>query len=270
MTTPLPEYERPPLNEVAIGVQFEPVAKLGAAHFGVYWNQIRERYPDAQSHPPILHLVERFNEEFEVQAKASVLEFVGLPTPRCWFLQKNGQELIQLQPDRFHRNWRQVEGNEEYPRFEVLFDKFKTEWQSFTEFLDKETMGSPLIDQCELTYINHILKGDAWNSLSEIPKVFSWAGRRRDGFLPPAKAVSWRSSYGLPQERGRLHAEVKFAIRNRDRKELLVLELTVRGAPAGRSLDEMNSWFGLAHEWIVRAFTDLTTEEMHQLWKRKR
>ena len=28
------------------------------------------------------------------------------------------------------------------------------------------------------------------------------------------------------------------------------------------------NWFDTAHEWIVRGFTDLTTDEAHKLWGR--
>jgi len=33
----------------------------------------------------------------------------------------------------------------------------------------------------------------------------------------------------------------------------------------------MRNWFDLAHEWIVRGFTDLTEKEMQEtIWKRER
>jgi len=28
-------------------------------------------------------------------------------------------------------------------------------------------------------------------------------------------------------------------------------------------------WFDLGHEWIVKGFTDFTTEHMHEIWGRK-
>jgi hypothetical protein len=54
--------------------------------------------------------------------------------------------------------------------------------------------------------------------------------------------------------------------RARDLKMTLALNLIVRGAPAGGSLEQVSAWFDLAHEWIVRAFFELTGPEVHELW----
>ena len=54
MSTPLPKCERPPINEVVMGVQFEPLKNIHSAMFGLYWQRIRnwrqvrgdEKYPE--------------------------------------------------------------------------------------------------------------------------------------------------------------------------------------------------------------------------------
>ena len=52
------------------------------------------------------------------------------------------------------------------------------------------------------------------------------------------------------------------AKRKVDLHPLIVLELSARGIGKDASIDHIWQWYSLAHEWIVRGFTDLTTEEM--------
>ena len=271
MPTELPEFERPPVNEVVFGVQFEPLKTLHAAHLGLYWNRVRERYPNTEEQIPVAHLVEKFEPVTSRQPEGDIVIEVGSPplVPRCWYLDESKLQLTQVQPDRFLRNWRQIEGKEAYPRFKFLFERFREEWQGFLKFLEDERIGTPAVDQCELTYINHIPQGEGWTEPSDFPRILSvWAGNRSSSFLPNPELVNWRVSYLLPNQRGRLHVQMKQAIRSRDRRPVIVLDLTARGSPKSQYADDISSWFDLAHEWIVRGFTELTTPEMHKTWGR--
>jgi hypothetical protein len=49
----------------------------------------------------------------------------------------------------------------------------------------------------------------------------------------------------------------------------LVIKLTVRGRPPGGSLGAALEFFDLGRDRIVKAFTALTTDEMHERWDRK-
>jgi uncharacterized protein (TIGR04255 family) len=49
-------------------------------------------------------------------------------------------------------------------------------------------------------------------------------------------------------------------------KIVLQFTLTARGAPQGGSDEQILAWFDMAHEWVVRAFRELTTPRMHELW----
>src|SRR4051794_2053241 len=98
MSKPLPEFERPPLNEVVIGVQFEPLPSFHIAHLGRFWSRIRERYPFTEDQAPILTQIE-LAKPIPVPEKNQIE--IGLPFPRCWFLNESKTELVQLQADRF-------------------------------------------------------------------------------------------------------------------------------------------------------------------------
>jgi len=265
----LPEFERPPVNEVVFGLQFQPLEKMRVGHFGKYWQRIGKRYPHSEEHVLIAHQIE--TAEPALVKDGAQMEFeIGIPLlPRCWFTDETKLHLLQIQSDRFLRNWRQVEGLQPYPRYPTLFQQFKTEWSDFRQFLTEEAIGSPIIDQCELTYINHVPRGDAWKEPKELSRVFSiWSDLGSFKFLPGPELAACKLTYRLPDNRGRLHVQLKQGLRSRDKTPMFVLELTARGAPVGQMADDLASWFSLAHEWIVKGFADLTTADMHEQWGR--
>lgn len=264
-STPLPSYENPPLEEVVCGIQFESLKQFTSARAGLFWNAIRDRYPQNEDQPPLPH-----QKELPEPQPTPENQFFQMPfTPRSWFLSADKTQLVQLQRDRFVRNWRRVNGNEEYPRFPTLIGDFKRDWLAFDEYVKTEQLGEIKIDQCELTYINHIDKGEGWNSFAEIGKVFNFIQpTSRSGLLIEPETLSWAGAYKLPDGRGRLSVEMNPAFRGRDLKMVLSLIIRARGAPLGESTEEAFSWLELAHEWVVKSFDDLTDPEMHKLWKK--
>jgi hypothetical protein len=58
------------------------------------------------------------------------------------------------------------------------------------------------------------------------------------------------------------------AIRRKDAKEILRVSITARGRPVSSELHDIEDWFDLGHEWIVRGFADITTGEMHKHWRK--
>lgn len=268
MPNQFPEFECPPLNEVVIGVQFEPLKNFHAAHLGLYWSAIRARYPFTEEQPPLPPQV-------EPPGIAAHVPAISLQTgpfiPRSWFLDATKNELVQVQTDRFLRNWRQVDGTESYPRYPYLMKRFKEEWENFLVFLKENGLAPPSVNQCELIYINHLEPGSGWNDYTELEKVFSMLRTPGgSGFLPAPELLNWESRYKLPQERGRLHVQLQPVFRARDFKLVVSFNLTARGAPEKRSGDNIYAWFDLTHEWIVKAFDQLTEPTMHPFWKKKK
>lgn len=189
---------------------------------------------------------------------------------RSWFLDQTKNQLIQIQSDRFIRNWRQLDGTEPYPRFPPLLQKFEDEWDGFGRFLAEENIGAISLNQCELTYVNHIERGAGWQEFSELDKVFSlFRAAKQSAFLPAPEVANWGARYNLPEGRGRLHVQLNPVFRSRDLKLVLAFTLIARGAPADNTTKEVLAWFNLGHEWIVRAFDELTDPHMHQIWKKR-
>jgi uncharacterized protein (TIGR04255 family) len=269
MPNPLPEFERPPLDEMVMGVQFEPLPNFHAAHLGLYWSRIRAEYPLTEDQGPLAPVLEAPGIT-PAAAAVTAITLVVPPLPRCWFLTEDKTQLLQVQRDRFWRNWRQVQGNERYPRFAHLAGEFRRAWEGFLAFADDERLGPVKVNQCELSYINNIESGVGWKELGELDQVFTLLRPRpSESFLPPPEVLNWQARYKLPDGRGRLYVEMNPAFRQRDMKLVLGLNLTARGAPAGDSAEQIAAWFNLAHEWIARAFAELTGPAAHEVWGRR-
>jgi hypothetical protein len=63
--------------------------------------------------------------------------------------------------------------------------------------------------------------------------------------------------------------KVDTVFRGRDLKLILAMSLVARGAPTGTTETDVSAWFNIAHEWIVRAFDELTNVSMHKIWGKK-
>ncbi len=263
----LPDYSEPPVVEVACGVIFDPLRNLLAPHFGLLWEQFREEYPQCQEVPPLTAVSESFE-----QGGAQRLR-VGFgtlpPLPRIWFHHKSGNGLIQLQRDRFHYNWRKVGPLDAYPHYESVIGCFKKHFEQVEAFLRDNSMPEIRPVQYEMTYVNHIELTSPLGAVGAVFPDFDWQGNRAR-FLPVPEAINWQMAFPMPSQSGRLHVTVSNAIRVHDKKPIINLELTARGVPRESPKDRVGEWFDIAHEWIVRGFTDLTSDNVHELWKRTR
>lgn len=266
----LPDYKKPPVIEVVSGITFEPIKGLAAPYLGILWQKFRSKYPHCKEVAPLLPVVERFDEALPREGLSFGEEF---PRPRIWFETADGNGLIQVQRDRFLHNWKKERDEDQYPHYDYVIKNFRECLVTFEDFLKENGLEAVEPLQYELTYINHILAGEGWTTLSDMRKIFpdfSW--RTSDQrFLPLPETINWQTSFALPKKTGRLHASIRLGKRRTDRRPTFLFELTARGILEDKSRSTMWSWFDIAHEWIVRGFTDLTSEELHKtVWRRTR
>lgn len=252
----LPSYKKPPLIEVVCGIVFKRIEQFKAPHLGLFWEKIRDEYPTCEHAPPL-------GLDAEPWDLANLL-------PRLWFVNQRDNELIQLQNDRFLYNWRKKHEDDPYPRYGIVAKAFKANLDIFQEFLKEEGLGMLNPTACELTYVNHILKGQGWESLAEINNVLPDLNWRSDNgrFLPEPLSLGWQTTFALPDDKGRLH--VNLLQGQIDDRPVLRLDITARWLGVNESLDTIWGWFDVAHEWIVRGFTDLTSREIQStIWERE-
>jgi uncharacterized protein (TIGR04255 family) len=259
-TESLPSYRRPPVSEVYAGVRFQAPDKLNITHFGLLWNKFRSEYPTVQHSVPIE----------SKPAQLLVDQATGLPLPRVWFINTQGNQLVQFQVDRFYFNWRSRGDN--YPRYPYVIEKFQDVSDTIRSFFSEFELGELKPVGYELNYTNHIPLEDEWQTVDDFSNVFrdfTWV-KHTDRFLPRPEGIAWNTSFRLPKENGILSVKLNQATRQEDKVRIIVFELTVRGNVDLLGDTSERQFFDTAHEWIVRGFTDLTTHEMQtRKWERE-
>jgi len=265
---PLPDYERPPLVETVLGVQFERIERFGNGHLGAFWRTLDTgEWPTVSDAPLLPPQFERFGNN---SRWAASLQFSLSPAPvsRLQIRHQDGERMIQVQNGRLHFNWLGRAGGV-YPRYETVRQGFHAALEQFVKFLDREKLGDFRPNQWEVTYLNHIVKGTVWNTPSD------WRFFRPLCGLPSIEGLVYGESFSgewhfvIPERRGRLHIQWEHAVRSEPQEtEVIVLTLTARG-PLGRESDLSDgilSSLDLGRETIVRAFRDFMSDEANRYW----
>lgn len=275
--TRLPSFKKPPVVEVVLSLQFNTLDKLRVAQMGLLFAEFAKELPRSEEQGTLPPVYERFTPEAPPMPRVRIDTFDTPPLPRLWLLSDDSTELVQLQQDRFISNWRRADGAAAtclYPHFPWVFESFKKRLGVFQGFLSREGLGEITPNQCEVTYINHIESaGDPETRPDPSGILAVWKTRYSDQFLGQPEDVALKIRYVIPgadgRPAGRLHVSVQPAVRLSDRRPIYIMELTARGAPLSPDLEGAYRFFGLGHEWIVRGFTSITTQEMHQVWERE-
>lgn len=274
MNTALPEFKRPPVHEVVLSVQFEKLENLRSPQLGYVWQAFRDRFPNTEDHPAIEPAFELFGSKVGVGAGVHFELLSSLPTPRIWFVNELGTELVQVQQDRFIRNWRKKAADEEYPRYSFLRDQFTRDFELFQSLVDQQGWGRIEPNQCEVTYVNIIPAGDGWSMPGELGKVFTlFNPSYSDSGLGPPEEAAVNARYILTnaggEPVGRLHVAIAPVLRAKDGSPAFRLSLTARGRPEDAGTDSVLKLLDLGHEAIVRGFASITTADMHTVWERE-
>jgi uncharacterized protein (TIGR04255 family) len=258
----LVEFRSPPVVEVVCGVQFEPLAKFGAVHLGVFWGKVRADLPLFKQLAPLPNVVENIDQP---QAGLSYsLDLGSAQIPLVQFFEKTGEQYVTLQGTRFLHNWQKVPGGD-YRRYRTIRPAFLEHWTRFLQFVQEENLGGLTVNQYEMSYINHVPAGELWDDKRGLKGVLPWFTPRNpivDSVFEPEVALHSL----VPRCRGRLHVSGKVGLRASDRARVLQLELTVRGAPEASDATDLASWMDAAREVIVRSFVELTSDEARQHW----
>ena len=271
LSAPRPEYEAPPVVEVVLSLQFKKLPGLQVPQLGGLWQRFRREFPVTEDKPPI----QRIKESFEPPKPAAIqweIDTEPVP-PRCWFKSRDGSEMIQVQQDRFIFNWQRTEEGGDYPRYSHVRERFEQNFAVFLSYAKNLRIGPIEIDQCEVTYVNHLFAGQGWKRHGQIDRIFAfWSGRHSDRFLgePEDVKAQWRYQIlgddGAPC--GRLNASVEPRTKPGDERPLLRFVLTARGAPIGEGPEGALRFFDLGREYVVRGFTSMTSKRMHKIWER--
>jgi uncharacterized protein (TIGR04255 family) len=268
----LPDFDNPPIVETVLSTQFDTLAAMHSVHFGLFWQRVREEFPNAEEHTPLPPIVEQPGDAAPLAVHLRFDPQEKLSLPRLWLLNKSGSEIMQIQNDRFIKNWRKGPANADYPHYTpVLKPAFERHFQEFGTFAAEQALGPIKITQCEVTYVSHIVSGEGWSQRDEIEKIFTfWKQPSTDESYPgKAEDLACRVRFPIFGPRGewigRLHVEVQPAINIADNKPMYAMNLTARGM-YGSGIE----FFDIGRRVIVKSFEHLTTEHMHTVWRKRK
>jgi uncharacterized protein (TIGR04255 family) len=261
----LPSFEFPPVVEVALGVQFAPLARVLPIDLGDLTASWRTDFPIVQEQLPLAPAVEA------AVAGDRPFQFVLGPGPqsRFWFLSEDQHDLIQLQRDRLVVNWRGLEEGSIYPRYKHVRDLFARASADLERFLVERKEGPLNVVQAEVNYINAI---DPRDPPGDPHFLLSWWKPMARHHLASPNQTDFTLMFdvddlGAPPVR--MYVDLHPAQRD-DGRPVTFLTLTVRGAPAEGTMAASLAFMDGARSHIVRSFDEMTTDEMHEVWVKQR
>ncbi|MER6007423.1 TIGR04255 family protein [Nonomuraea angiospora] len=257
----LPEFTSPPVVEVAMDVQFRALLDLRGLRLAPLYETWREAYPKVEEQPPLVPAIEGAALPFQLN--------IGSVPIRYWFVSEQGNDLVQLQPDRLSVNWREITGAEQYPRYTYVREVFTRRLSDLSNFVMKEGLGALEIVQAELSYINAIeLQGASQGALSGVLHAWRGFGSHHLGEPEQVRLGASFKVDGLGQPPVRMHVQVNPG-ENARGEAVQFLSLVVRGNPGGGTASDALAFFDKAHEHIVTSFTELTVDQLHEVWGRQ-
>jgi uncharacterized protein (TIGR04255 family) len=255
---PVANFKRPPIGEVSFGLSFIPLNAFKAAHYGAFWDLIRKDYPDCDDKPQVFDL-----------PGPPPLTAEWFPLPRVWYLHRDRNFLIQLQPNKIWLNWRRLNDAEDYPRFEALLPIFRDAVGQFSDFVSDSNIGTVSATSGELSYVNQIPIGEIWHDYSDVGKFMEdvrWVGGRKT--LPNPTGIAWRADFNVGSDRLSVNlTSGKEAVGAQ--RPMYVLEIRASSANDTAFTRNDFEWFNKANKLIVEAFCELTTAKAQsEYWKR--
>jgi len=146
-----------------------------------------------------------------------------------------------------------------------MIERFSEEIRSLEKYFASLSSEALAITQCEITYLNHI-RIETWP-----PKLDDWfQGLSLAGTSIDDANIGFRQIIRDDNQQpiGRITHEITAGL-TREGVRILILNLTVRGAPEGPDIESALRFLKNGRELIVNRFTEITTKKAHSIWGRK-
>jgi uncharacterized protein (TIGR04255 family) len=264
---PLPDFKNPPVIEVSVGYLFSGLQNYTSLRAASFHTDLKDEYPIVEEHPPLGPTFETFG---SVDAGSAQIRFElmeGAVRPRFFFVSQDQAELVQLQGDRIHYNWRKTTSEAGYPRFPQIRERFIRAWSKLQSWAQKEELGQPSVTQCEVVYVNRIPLLDSGDKPCGLSSIFHWLtglpGITEDGAFQYRQRLN--DEAGQPV--ARLICSLNYGTGSDGKREARLM-LTVRGRPLEADEDAFAKFLEEGRKIIVRTFAILTSNEAHKIWER--
>jgi uncharacterized protein (TIGR04255 family) len=268
-----PKFKSPPVEEVAVGVQFSAPGFL-PTHYGAFYESMKRAFPRVEVLPPLPDIREMASPQTESaspQVPSISFGFGAQWWPRVLFVSEDDCTLIQLQSDRLFFNWRRRQA-QPYEHYGFLRDGFSQAYKAFEVFATEQGFGPVVPFQCEIDYVNPLPPSATGAEPSSPEKVFRvWSSSVGEEWVKQLEDLSYNARYPLLDDTGtqigRLTATMT-SIFGPDNEKQMRLELVARGNPRGKELNDILAFHDIGHDAIVRCFAAITTPAMHVRWGR--
>jgi uncharacterized protein (TIGR04255 family) len=266
----LPDFDNPPIDEVAIGVQFHPIPLYGSELLGQFRETVQDEYPGYVEQPRLEPVIESLTETSASPTppfSVSISQPPGSAAVRSWLVSADDSELLQIQDSMFTLNWRRRDS--EYPRFETLLERFESTFGKFKTLLTTRGIQMPQLRQIEVAYINWITDMPMYEFLKSAHET----GISEEEF-PDDQA--WQARYTLKENGSplaRLLVQCVPGLRiqepNPGRGSQLGLTFRAPLPPGNVSDARLMHLIETGRIDIVNSFKALTTERGHARWQIK-
>lgn len=276
--TSSPKFDAPPVIETVLSAQFAPLPGYTDAHSGWFWKTyLSEKWTEAKAATLIDDSFERFGDERKWEKPGGINIRQGINPDRLQIIRSEDEQdrMIQVQSSRFIYNWRRSpEKSETYPSYDTLLPEFREKLEKFEAFTKDASLGDLDFNQWEVIYVNHIPRGDLWDTFNDWPSIFPFLSfpPTTGGEKHKLDALKNGWSFVIGDNLGRLHISIGLARQilpgNVAGPEMIEVKLIARG-PIDKNRDiNLYSGFDIGHDSIVNTFAEITSEEAHKYWKR--
>jgi uncharacterized protein (TIGR04255 family) len=267
-------YEKltnPPVVEFSLGVQFAPLARLGAGHLGRFWNTMNlGEWTDSTDEQPLEDQFELFDKpRWSVRASPRLRFFAKPPVRRMRLMHESREKMIQLQATRLHFNW--LKTLEFKPSYGSLIAEFLEIVRKFAEFVDGAGVGKLAPNQWELTYVDAFFQDEDWTTPADwkfvLPGLFGalFSDGEGEELVLDYRNAEW--SFEIPPKRGRVHMSARPGRWSRDKRSALILTTTARGPLEGTGVEEMRAGLDIGHEKAVSVFFKSVDKRLLEKWR---
>jgi uncharacterized protein (TIGR04255 family) len=266
-STSLPDFDRPPVIETALGVQFAPIGNFTTGFYGWFWKAYLDAtWTKTQDAPRMPAQFEKFGENDQWQTGPPFMIQESPHAGRIYFINETDDRIIQLQSDRLVYNWRKRQ--KEYPSFKETYPEFRGHLQLFERFVRESGLAAPFYNQWELTYVNAVPKGELWESPADWGTIFPglFVGIDTQDLGVIRRQAMCNLKFEIVPKMGHLYIATQH-VKIEDNREALLVNLTARGPLV---TDDEGS--GLAtgifrgHEAIVRTFHQIASPKARAHW----
>src|SRR2546429_152509 len=217
MTRIRPKFDAPPVVETVLSVQFSSLPGFATAHAGWFWKEYLEKltedsrlkWTQAVDAVRLEDQFERFGSE-DVWGPPFSLKAVQSQPNRTQLIRADGERMVQIQDTRFILNWKKQTGA--YPSFKPLLEEFRVTLHAFESFAVEGGFGNLSYNQWEIVYVDHLNKGELWDSARDWSKIFPGLA------MPPVQtdllatgdetmSADWR--FSLANRRGRMYISLR-------------------------------------------------------------